>query len=280
MGKPKGTPEGLPTEGAAGVLFAPLTGAVQAVQGAPKILQSGHRMEGLADVLEGGSKAMLPYAPAGLLKMGLGRAITSGLGAMAGSFAGSEGASLVGASPEAQRLAGDVGGLAGGGLGFKGHELLPNADRAGENFKTVHAAARDIPLDTVPARGIVDDALVRLPRQGSTPRILRQFARESDAAPMTFDAGRDYQSGAGRLSVSDYMQSNPASRRAVAQFADAMGTANQQAADQAGVGSLYKGALREYQNASRVKNAVKTATGGGVLAYGARKAKQMGVKLP
>jgi hypothetical protein len=37
--------------------------------------------------------------------------------------------------------------------------------------------------------------------------------------------------------------------------------------------------MNEYKNAQRVKNAVRTATGGGVMAYGAKKAKELGYKI-
>lgn len=92
----------------------------------------GNTARGLRELISGGGKAMLPTAPfaiPGIVTAPGTTALTLGGGA-AGGYGLKKGAQLLGANPEQQGLAQDVGGLIGGSLGSQ----LPGMVRGGRQF--------------------------------------------------------------------------------------------------------------------------------------------------
>ena len=88
--------------------------------------------------------------------------------------------------------------------------------------------------------------------------------------PITYEAGRDFASNAGRLSAQDSAAMNGPMGRQVKLLASALDTANREAAVKAGLGDKYDAAMKEYRQANQLKTGLKTAAkvGGSVLGLG------------
>lgn len=165
-------------------------------------------------------------------------------------------------------------------------EMIPSKERAGLNFQAVMGKAKDVPLEL----NMADDAALRaqelagrggLPGRGSNlPKVMRDYLRTRESQPvMTYEAGRDFQSAAGRLSSAEAQAANPVMKAQVSKLAKALADSNRQAAAKVGMGAEYDAAMAEYRRAARIaevlqatkKHAAKAIIGSGA-AYGIYKA--------
>ncbi len=168
--------------------------------------------------------------------------------------------------------------------------LIPNLERAGGNFQTVMKAARNVPLDLSKASEPALEAHSLSEAGATMPKIMNKFLQRTTSPgsePLTYEQGRRFASNAGRLSTQESMNANPMMKRQVSALAGALRDANESAAEQAGVGDLYRDAMREYRHGMALRGvkdsageiakstAMKYALGGaagGAAAYGVRKA--------
>lgn len=97
------------------ILDAPIVGIPQAVRGGRELATRGERERGAADVIEGGLNTASIALPAAAVEapLGLALGLATGTAAARGTQVA---AKELGASPDAARLAGDVGGVVAGGL--------------------------------------------------------------------------------------------------------------------------------------------------------------------
>lgn len=237
---------------------------------------------GTSNLVEGAAKTLSPLALAGAVA-----APVATVGALAGSAAASAGGRAVahrlGASPDTEQAVGDVAGLAGGGLGAKGgsmlQEAIPSTARAGENFQTAMKAAGPNPIDTTEARQIAARATQLGTRGASVPKVVKDFTKATAITPVgspgevSYAAGRDFSSNAGKLSAAEAMKTKGDMGRQVTLLARALNDANEGAAESAGVGDQYRAAMKEYRQIQQLKSAGKfaakkaipTIAGGGLV---------------
>lgn len=170
--------------------------------------------------------------------------------------------------PEAFQSAGEMYGMAKPvteGIGAVADKVIPSTARAGLKFERVMNAAKDAPIDTSSAEDILSRAQELRQRGSTMPKVLNDFAKNRTAAtgdfmgvpvtdPMTYEVGRDFASNAGRLSARETMAANPQMQRQVAQFSNAMKTANRDAAASVGMGDLYDSAMKEYRQAKTLQD--------------------------
>jgi hypothetical protein len=134
---------------------------------------------------------------------------------------------------------------------------IPSATRAGKGFEAVMQGAGHAPIDTSKITPIVSRGLELGDRGASVPKVVSDFANHPQ--PVTYQAGRDFASNAGRLSATEAQAANPAMARQVALLAKALDEANEGAAQSAGLGNEYRLAMTEYRRAMQMRNAGKTA---------------------
>lgn len=137
---------------------------------------------------------------------------------------------------------------------------IPSKARAGQNFAEVKSAAGDVPID-VNAPGATALQIDQLARSGgSMPKVVRDFLRRTtdpDSAPLTYAEARDFYSNATRISVDEFNRLTPTMKLKLGQFTHELGKSIGGAADEAGVGDQYSGAMDEYKNAARLEAKVK-----------------------
>ena len=145
----------------------------------------------------------------------------------------------------------------GASLGAIIGKIIPSAARAGQKFDIVAKAANQIPLDTTAAGKAITRASELRERGSTLPKVMRDFVKASETGkpPITYEIGRDFASNAGALSKREATALNAKMHRQVAEFAHAMKTANREAAAKAGMEKLYDAAMKEYRQASNIKEA-------------------------
>ncbi len=156
--------------------------------------------------------------------------------------------------------------LGGAALSYGGSKLasalaskLPSKTAAGAKFATVMQGAKDIPIDTTQ----VGNAVLRadeLAKTGSSlPKVLRDYMKYPAGQDMPYEVGRDFAVKSGALSAIEKEAIDRPMARQLAKFADALKEANRGAAEQAGLGSVYDAAIKEYRQASTIANAAEIA---------------------
>jgi len=134
-------------------------------------------------------------------------------------------------------------------------------------------AARSTPINTTAPSAIASRAQLLASRGATQPKVVADFinATSPGAGPVTYEAGRDFASNAGRLSGQDSAAMNGPMGRQVKLLSQALNTANEDAANQAGVGDQYRAAMKEYRQAQTLKSGFKTAAkvGGSIIGLGA-----------
>jgi hypothetical protein len=137
-------------------------------------------------------------------------------------------------------------------------DALPNAARAGAKFQSVMSTAKDIPID-ISGPGNAALRILQLSERGGgvPPRPVMQFAQRvtnPKKPPMTYDEARDFASNISRLSANEFNRLTPVVHREVAGLRVALNKAVGEAASQAGRGSDYASAMKEYARAMQMKN--------------------------
>jgi hypothetical protein len=176
---------------------------------------------------------------------------------------------------------------------------LPTTEEAGRLFQPIEEAAKNVPVNTAPARKIAELAkdYGEAGAQGP-PKVLARFLRKTEPVSgfplpegeetvpqVLYPQARKFAENAGRLSAGETLNSNPQMQRLVSEFAQALKDANREAAEQVGMGKEYDQAMSRYRTASQLKtlkeNALKYATGviaGGLGVEGIRRVLTTGNK--
>lgn len=139
---------------------------------------------------------------------------------------------------------------------------LPSFGKAKALFQQVDAAAAKVPVDVGPAQDVAFEAQ-QLAKAGTyLPKVMRDFINETTNAKnpnMTFDRARQFASNASKLSAAESMATKPAMRAKVAEFADTLRTATNDAAENAGVGDQFDAAMKEYARAGGFRSTKEAA---------------------
>lgn len=140
--------------------------------------------------------------------------------------------------------------------------MLPNAERAGQNFERVMQRVGSNPVDLTEAGQHVGRALELGTRGSTLPKVINDLAAripQHTDIPISYREARDFASNAGRLSAQEKLASNPEMQRQVSILAKALDSANEAVAEKGGVGDLYRSAMKEYGQAKGLENAMKIA---------------------
>lgn len=170
----------------------------------------------------------------------------------AGGMATRAGASAMGATPDQANLAGDIGGLAIGGLAGRVPGLAGKMKaEAGQGFQQVSAAAGGNLVDTTGPLAAAQRAKELQNAGFSMPRVINRFlARMNSGKPLTFDEARDFEQAAGgKLSVDEATRIKPQMYNQLSQFAGAMRKATMDAAGKSGQADTFSGALTQFREA-------------------------------
>jgi len=178
-----------------------------------------------------------------------------------------KGAELLGANPEQAQFAGDLGGIAGGYGAAKLPSFLsgfgPSALKAGAGA-SLNAAADVAGANPVDVEGAGQSALDALDKSAvgrRMPRTMQRFLQRvaaPDAEPLTYDEAREFYQAAGELSANERNGLTPSMQRLLNQFKSQLGSAIQQTADNAGVGSQYAQGMTDYAKARRLEDTWET----------------------
>ena len=132
------------------------SGARKAIGGVEHMAEPGKeaKYSGASDLIRGVGRALTPAAiGAAMPAMATApiptivSAVLGSAGAIGGGLVGKYGAKAIGASPEGERLSGDVGGLIGGGAGAYGGSKLPNLMRVDPRV-AVNRSLRPVPSNS------------------------------------------------------------------------------------------------------------------------------------
>lgn len=149
-------------------------------------------------------------------------------------------------------------------------EAIPSTARAGQNFQQVMQGARNVPINTATeVEPIVQRAATLSQRGANAPKIVGDLNKAIQAGPVNYEAGRDFASNAGRLSIMDRMSTSPTMKAQVKMLAGALDSANREAAVSAGLGPQYDAAMTEYRHAKQLGNVGKIV-GGAAALYAAK----------
>lgn len=177
-----------------------------------------------------------------------------------------EGASKVashfGASP---LVSAGAGLLAGGAAGAPTlARAIPSAERAGANFESVMQRVGSRPINTEHIAPIVGRARELEQAGGTMPKVasdleermaLPKTGASGGFKPITYKEGRDFASNAGKLSVAERASLQGPMGGQVKLLAKALGDANREVAENAGMGKEYDSAMTEYRRAMQMKQA-------------------------
>lgn len=141
----------------------------------------------------------------------------------------------------------------------KAVQAIPSAARAGRAFRSVMAAAKDIPINAE-LPGQVGLRIMQLAERGGTmPRPVNQFLQwitNPERAPMTYEVARDFASNISRLSANEMQRLSPVMAREVAELRVTLNKAVAEAAGKAGKGREYASAMNEYAKAMKLRGLI------------------------
>lgn len=187
----------------------------------------------------------------------LARVLASGGGAAIGNVLGGAAADYSGAGPNTRRILQGAGEIAGGGVGMKvGSALAPDPAATAAAFESVMQHAGNQPINTGRIGQVALDSADLMDHGNPRVKVLTDVLREvtQPGSAMDYRTGRDFASAAGALSNADQSTLNPRMRAQVAQLAEALATANRDAADRVGMGQAYDNAMRDYRRDAKLQN--------------------------
>ncbi len=144
-----------------------------------------------------------------------------------------------------------------GGALEQGAKLLPSAERAGMKLGQVAKAVGSAPVNIDAAAPAALRAQELSEAAFSRPKVLKTVLNRLSpgADPVGWQEASDLATNAGKLSAKESQALKGPMAGQVKQLAKALRESNQAAADQAGVGDLYKGAITEYRRAKKLGEA-------------------------
>lgn len=144
-------------------------------------------------------------------------------------------------------------------------DAIPSTVRAGKNFQSVMAAAKDVPIETKE----IGDIALRIHQLsengGQLPIAVRKLLNrmtDPNKGALAYGDARDFASNISRLSVNEMKRLTPVVAREVAGLSAALSRANARAAQQVGKFDEYAAAMNEYAKAMRLRNAVDVVVQG------------------
>lgn len=147
----------------------------------------------------------------------------------------------------------------------KGIGMIPSAARAGRNFDTAMAAAKDVPVDAnhfaqpvLRARQL--NAVAGDPLSPVLRKTLKTIGPTTE--PLTYENARILASSAGRKAQQAAMAPNQLTGemgKRLGEAASGLDAATAEAAERAGVGPIHNAAMTEYRNAMRLRQGLRTA---------------------
>jgi hypothetical protein len=202
-------------------------------------------------------------APAGIA----GAALTGAAGAGMGTQVTQ---ALSGQNPVSDASLKEAGGNAavGGAIGAAAGAVSPVAKWIGASkssgAKFLQAAAdkaADAPVELSPETNRLMDEIMRQDKSGNTaPKVIKDLLTrvgpnpnapaDAQPGPLTYPEARDFQSNASRLSAGESMNAKGSMKALIAQFSKSFSQDVQNAADQAGVGTLHRAGMTQYAQAS------------------------------
>jgi hypothetical protein len=164
-------------------------------------------------------------------------------------------------------------GGAAGEMGGAAVDAIPRAGRAGSTLANIRSQAASVPVELNKSA----EPLLRaqeLGERGSTmPKPIKQLLNRTtdpDGGPLTFPEARDFYSNISRLSSKDVSKMNPIMQRQLGELRAAMSSDLSDAAGKIGLQDDYTGAMKEYRQASQLKDIGTKAAkyGAGALGVG------------
>lgn len=235
------------------------------VQGT-KDIAKGNYSRGAHEVIKGAGNAVLPMAPV-LVAGAPVAAAGAAAGGVAGQYLAKKGAQAVGATPDQQELAGDVGGIAGGIGGSKVGKLadfIPSTKAAGNSLKDIKATVGDVPINMTKPGNTALELYTQSERGANLPPVVRKFvmrATKPGSDPITYAEAKDFQSNVSSLSANERMNIKPNTMRLIGQLNADLKSSLADAADTQGKGQQFTDAMKEYHNAMRLKGWSEDAIG-------------------
>jgi hypothetical protein len=153
-----------------------------------------------------------------------------------------------------------LGGKAMGAAGTAAVDALPSASRAASAFESLNT---DLANHPVPLKATLKplQRITEIGERGSQlpTAVSKLLQRSQSPIDMTFPEARDYQASLSDLSGSDKLAMNGRVRGGVAQLNKALFSDIQDAAEGAGRGEDYAKAMKEYRQASQLKDMARKA---------------------
>lgn len=210
---------------------------------------------------------MRPAAPVPVSEASMGQILGGAIPEMMSS-AGRFGSAILdttGGDPNIQRMGHPVMDAALGAASVA--NMVPSAKRAGEGFKYVMDAAKNVPLNLTKADDIALAAMemggrgAATPGTGSTlPKVFADYIRRRQLSPtMTFETGRKFATKAGSLSVAEKQATDAVMGLKIKEFSAALKEANRQATQKVGMGKTFDQATKEYRQHKQLADALKGA---------------------
>ena len=139
-------------------------------------------------------------------------------------------------------------------------DAIPSTARAGANFESLN---NDLAQTPVPLNATLKplQRITEIGERGSTlpTAVSKLLQRSQGIADMTFPEARDFQSSLSDLSATDKMAMGGRVSGGLKQLSKALYTDIQDAAENAGRGDDYAQAMKEYRQASGLKDMAKSA---------------------
>jgi hypothetical protein len=135
-------------------------------------------------------------------------------------------------------------------------DALPSTERAGAALQDVKATAGSVPIDTTKVGNTALDIYTQSQRGATLPTSVNKLVRrlaDPNAAPMTYEEAKDFQSNISKLSADEQMKLNPNTKRLVGQLNQDLKGSLQDAADTVGKGQQFQKAMTEYHNAMKLR---------------------------
>lgn len=136
--------------------------------------------------------------------------------------------------------------------------VLPNAERAGQKFQQVMAAAKNVPIDTAEPGNVALRISQLAERGGTMPKSIRDFlkrATDPNKPDINYEEARDFYGNISRLSADEMRRLPRVVKREVAKMRAALDQSIERAAGTVGQGENYRSAMTEYARAAKMKDA-------------------------
>ena len=139
-------------------------------------------------------------------------------------------------------------------------DAIPSTARAGQTFESLN---RDLANTPVPLNATLKplQRITEIGERGSSlpTAVSKLLQRSQGIADMTFPEARDFQSSLSDLSATDKMSMGGRVSGSLKQLSKALYSDIQDAAESAGRGDDYAQAMKEYRQASGLKDTAKAA---------------------